>query len=209
MKPKAFTLTELLTVVAIISVLAATAVPNFQDSLTRAKVARMQHDTKILGMAIENYRLDHGWYPYAENCDPTTYLCSVSGTVEAFQKDYLPQLMTPVAYSNSIPTDVFRKPYNSKLNKYVDYSITYAHVFQQTRDRGLCMGNSDAPPSTEKTAWTWSVYSFGPDKKASQYYDLAYWMQIPYDPSNGIMSSGDIQWSTQPPPVWDGAPPGI
>lgn len=209
MKPSGFSLTELLTAVAIVSVLAATALPTFQESLVRANVARVQHDTKIFGLAIENYRLDHGWYPYAENCDPTTYLCSVSGTVDVVRNNYLPQMMRPVTYANSIPEDPFRTPFNSKLNKTVNYSITYAHVFQQTQGRGLCMGSYDAPPSTGRSAWTWSVYSFGPDKKANQYYDLAYWMQMPYDPSNGIMSSGDIQWSTQPPPEWDGVPPGI
>ncbi|MFH1739527.1 MAG: prepilin-type N-terminal cleavage/methylation domain-containing protein [bacterium] len=202
MKAKGFTLIELLIVVAIIGILAAIAVPNFHDSLIRARVARMKNDTRVLGVAIENYVVDQGWYPYGRNCDPENYLCSVSGTSEIVINDKLPQIISPVVYATNIPVDLFNKPFSSKDDKRLDYTLTYAHLFQQViMRRGWCR---DAPPSTRRTAWTYSVYSIGPDKKESQFYDFAYWMQMPYDPSNGLRSMGDIQWSTQPPPVWDG-----
>ncbi len=206
MKNRGFTLIELLVVVAIIGILAAIAVPNFHDSLIRARVARMKNDTRVLGMAIENYCVDNGWYPYGKGCDPTERLCTVSGTLETVMNEKLPQIISPIAYTRNIPVDLFNRPISSKDDKRLDYTLTYAHLFQQVIMRGGC---GDAPYSTEKAAWTYSVYSIGPDKKANQYYDLAYWMQMPYDPSNGITSSGDIQWSTQPPPEWDGVPRGI
>jgi type II secretion system protein G len=202
MKKKGFTLIELLVVVAVIGILATIALPNFNDSLTRAKVARMKHDTRILGMAIENYRFDNGWYPYGKGCDPTKYLCSVCGISEAVINEKLPQLISPVAYATTVPLDLFNRPFSSKENKQLEYTLTYAHLFQQLIVR-CC---EDPPPSMKKTAWTYSVYSIGPDEKESEFYDLAYWMQMPYDPSNGIMSNGDIQWSTQPPPMWNGGP---
>ena len=60
----AFTLIELLIVVAIIGILAAIAVPNFVNAMTRAKVARVQSELKSLSSAIEMYNLDNNNYPW-------------------------------------------------------------------------------------------------------------------------------------------------
>ncbi len=55
---KAFTLIELLIVVAIIAILAAIAVPNFLEAQTRAKVSRVKSDFRTMATAIETYALD-------------------------------------------------------------------------------------------------------------------------------------------------------
>ena len=52
-RQKAFTLIELLIVVAIISELAAIAVPNSLESRTRAKVCRAKADMRSLAIAIQ------------------------------------------------------------------------------------------------------------------------------------------------------------
>jgi prepilin-type N-terminal cleavage/methylation domain-containing protein len=59
----AFTLIELLIVVAIIAILAAIAVPNFLEAQTRAKVSRVKADMRSLATAIETYVLDWNSYP--------------------------------------------------------------------------------------------------------------------------------------------------
>ena len=62
-KESAFTLIELLIVVAIIAILAAVAVPNFMEAQVRAKVTRVKADLRAVKTAIETYRMDHNAYP--------------------------------------------------------------------------------------------------------------------------------------------------
>ncbi|MBI1289750.1 prepilin-type N-terminal cleavage/methylation domain-containing protein [bacterium] len=59
----AFTLIELLIVVAIIAILAAIAVPNFLEAQTRAKVSRVKSDHRAIATAFEAYHVDNNAYP--------------------------------------------------------------------------------------------------------------------------------------------------
>lgn len=60
---RAFTLIELLIVVAIIAILAAIAVPNFLEAQTRAKVSRTLADMRAISTGIEAFRIDQNLYP--------------------------------------------------------------------------------------------------------------------------------------------------
>ena len=64
MRPKGFTLIEILIVVAIIAILAAIAVPNFLEAHTRSKVSRAKADMRSLATGLESYRVDHNHYPW-------------------------------------------------------------------------------------------------------------------------------------------------
>jgi prepilin-type N-terminal cleavage/methylation domain-containing protein len=59
---RAFTLIELLIVVAIIAILAAIAVPNFLEAQTRAKVSRVLADMRSIKVGIESYVVDNNVY---------------------------------------------------------------------------------------------------------------------------------------------------
>jgi len=68
----AFTLIELMIVVAILGILAAIVLPEFQNQSQLAKEAAAKANLKILREAIERYALDHNGVPpgYPDN-DPT------------------------------------------------------------------------------------------------------------------------------------------
>jgi prepilin-type N-terminal cleavage/methylation domain-containing protein len=90
----AFTLIELLIVVAIIAILAAIAVPNFLEAQTRSKISRVKADMRSASVGIEAYIVDNGKYP----CD---IMHGASWTDNCCWIQYVTPLTTPVAYLTS------------------------------------------------------------------------------------------------------------
>ena len=115
---RAFTLIELLIVVAIIAILAAIAVPNFLEAQVRSKVSRMKADLRTLATAVESYMVDHNKYPPAPAPWPPDFI----PTQEA--KTWL--MTTPVAYINSIPKDIF-SPDNTQHSAAGGHWLTFSN----------------------------------------------------------------------------------
>ncbi|HPA46339.1 MAG TPA: prepilin-type N-terminal cleavage/methylation domain-containing protein [bacterium] len=95
MRRPAFTLIELLIVVAIIGILAAIAVPNFMNARVKAKIARVLANMKTTTQALELYYLDNhsytrwaredvGWDGYAQLTTPVAYIQGFSVVENAF-----------------------------------------------------------------------------------------------------------------------------
>jgi len=80
----AFTLIELLIVIAIISILAMIALPNFLEAQTRAKVSRVVNDFRTIKTGVEAFAVDHGAYPSSLN-----------------------NVVTPIAYLSNVPQSPF------------------------------------------------------------------------------------------------------
>ncbi len=124
MKRHAFTLIELLIVVAIIAILAAIAVPNFLEAQTRSKVSRVKSDLRTLTVAVESYRIDHNRYPEGTD-NPNNYPQEISNFLGPLAPGYYTfrtrggaggsgvvgssffGITTPIAYTTSVPLDPF------------------------------------------------------------------------------------------------------
>jgi prepilin-type N-terminal cleavage/methylation domain-containing protein len=163
---KGFTLIELLIVVAIIAILAAIAVPNFLESQTRSKVARVKSDQRSVDTALEAYRVDWNHLPPMES--NSAWGRWFYGSPSIFRK-----LTTPVAYIAS--DGAFRDVFNTNLG-YEFFAISIKEYWPTycvtIKDRG--------------------IRSYGPDRNDDGGAPPPRWTVYLYDPTNGTVSNGDI-----------------
>ncbi len=173
----AFTLIELLIVVAIIGILAAIAVPNFLNAQMRAKVSRAVADERNLATALESYRIDNNKYPPASLADGST-------RITVYQR--WARLTTPVSYMPSVPFDPF-------FDRGAEIPATWGGPVYEyfERDVSQLKTNLWGPSSREQQA-LYFIKSFGPDGENSATTQEGYYTHIIYDMSNGLASNGDI-----------------
>ncbi len=179
---RAFTLIELLIVVAIIGILAAIAVPNFLNAQIRAKVARAKGDLKAYEVALHTYRLDNNQFPFGRGADLANTLY---------------ELTTPVAYLSTVDMD---DPFGG-ADRFDRDGSTFAW------QRSYKYFNFKYYPDFPNITWCgraglsdmsmngYLLYSFGPDKAQSALEWYAIGLGDPgmlYHPSNGLVSWGDV-----------------
>ena len=187
---KAFTLIELLIVVAIISILAAIAVPNFLHAQMRAKLAGTIESFRNLATVFEAYNVDYNTYP------PGT-----ANNVEGYAMYSV--LTTPVSYTQNI--------YSMAHEEFFDRRRTTATIPQEYYE--VMWGTIDHigfPPKpvagsfASKTGMfdynvyrdNWWIESIGPDRgddsTRTTIYPSAGMNITAYDPTNGLYSNGDL-----------------
>ncbi len=195
-RSKAFTLIELLIVVAIIAILAAIAVPNFLEAQTRSKVSRVKADIRTAATGLEAYAIDWNAYPYdgynRVNSDKYNYW---------FLSDHI---STPIAYlTNNIIVDPFRQHlpntgahYQLNNVRYTNIESTWGMKFDQLQTGGTAISSLYGEVLEEFGGWR--INGAGPDRtfgpggwEGISNYPAAS-LPLPYDPTNGTVSDGDI-----------------
>ncbi|NLD60867.1 prepilin-type N-terminal cleavage/methylation domain-containing protein [Candidatus Sumerlaeota bacterium] len=192
---QAFTLIELLIVVAIIAILAAIAVPNFLEAQTRAKNSAARADMRSLATAIESYFVDHNKYAWCigGGHNPQTGVPTVYYGVPS------PELTTPIAYCSSIPMDRwggdttnFVGPNFMHVTKTYQTSFGYGWFGEEKFFNGKMEG---------RPTFEWCLQSMGPDRSLWKTHFQGHWeyedILSQYDATNGTISLGNI-WRVGP-----------
>lgn len=188
---KAFTLIELLIVVAIIAILAAIAVPNFLEAQTRSKVSRAKADMRTLATANEAYRIDNNGYSVPSDEDGIQVPIALA-TTEVFETRTSLMITTPISYISSRLNEPFASPGDE------DPQFHYG-----TRSYILAVEGDDE----EFDEFIEHPDVFGAPKPVIDYFYLSHGPDLDhdspelaenplgpslYDASNGTISSGDV-----------------
>lgn len=190
-----FTLIELLVVISIILILITVALPNFINSLVRAKYSKAQCELRTLMTGTETYHADFNTFP-----DPNPALF---GTYNLTAR--LSLLTTPVAYLKTIPLDPFGHSYSDgAVLRNLNITPEGKCYLYGRGDKALNRGTIDLGKAYCMLA------SSGPDEVLFQ---IHYWPPGPgmdggncpicgpemgidpaiaYNPTNGTYSGGDI-----------------
>jgi len=196
----AFTLIELLIVVAIIAILAAIAVPNFLEAQVRAKVSRVKNDMRTLAVAEEAYYVDYNSYTQGQGGQEGAPLV----IVVVWQG--LRMLTTPVAYISTLPLDAF-----GIRSRFGGQQSVSSYEFGVG---AVGVGPAGRNPITDRgPGWpadTYELESDGPDRNdntggdgpapSTGSYPTGSWLTISpavllgaiYDPTNGTVSTGEL-----------------
>ncbi len=191
----AFTLIELLIVVAMIGILAAIAVPNFIQAQIRSKVARAKADLKSISTALESYYLDQKAYPIART------FCAGSMSESDDYNICPPEITTPVAYINHRPLDVFNPGRQYKYLApglgYSNHVLTYLTIWVPKSFPSESGPDQDLPYFSQETSPVdYGIWSVGPTGAKSFWESDVAHIPVPkrtwYNPSNGVISQGII-----------------
>jgi type II secretion system protein G len=178
-RSRAFTLIELLIVVAIIAILAAIAIPNFLEAQTRAKVSRVKADMRSVVTALEAYRVDNNAYPITAET-PAMYPGSLFNQIGGGFFAYAGRITTPIAYMTSAPHD----PWDMRaatLGFGWDFFEYWGEPTAGFDVIDFTQGSGDA---AQCVLWSW-----GPDADADGF---TLNIDTIYDPTNGTVSDGNI-----------------
>jgi prepilin-type N-terminal cleavage/methylation domain-containing protein len=198
-KLRAFTLIELLIVVAIIAILAAIAVPNFLEAQVRSKVSRVKSDMRTLDTALNAYFTDYNHFPLDVHGWVGNRFLPVPADLLKYYMVYhvLTPLTTPVAYITSVG---FLDPFTPGRDPNAPFTWAKIYSFQYYESSNPVNWAQGLTHQEDVRSPGAILVSMGPDRALSQ-GEVAF---IPgrtlnylgkafiYDPTNGTASDGDI-----------------
>ena len=98
-----FTLIEILVVIIVIGLLAGLVGPRILGRVSEAKTATARTQVELLGMALDNYRLDNGYYPTTEQ--------GLTALQEKPSREPAPANWRGPYLKKAIPADPWGRPY--------------------------------------------------------------------------------------------------
>ncbi len=168
---KAFTLIELLIVVAIIGILAAIAVPNFLNARLKAQIAKVEAEMRAIDEAYSAYRLDNNQYPpHADRC-----------------KAQHKFITTPIAYLSTSLEDPFQTEGETRT---WEWFCGQYHAEPAAVEGAGRIGVAAPEYYAQNRTAAFFLKSVGPDQDGSITGGQEYF--LPYDISNGLVSKGTI-----------------
>ena len=169
---RAFTLVELLVVMAALALLAAIAVPPALSTIERARVGRVVTDLQTVEVALEAYRTDHGCYP------PVVISCM---SVDAEQVLQLPQELADGGYlpknirtrASTLLEDPFSPGHTYKYAAPEPYWMNGSkqsdrYAVWVPSDFPVCQSTSGRADDSANCLMSWAVWSQGPRPSKSK-----------------------------------------
>src|SRR2546423_6922234 len=102
-KPQGFTLIEILVVIIVLGLLAALVGPRILGRVSEARSATARTQIDLLGLALDNYRLDNGVYPTTEQ--------GLAALQEKPSREPLPLNWRGPYLKKAVPLDPWGRPY--------------------------------------------------------------------------------------------------
>jgi len=102
-KSQGFTLIEILVVIIVLGLLAALVGPRILGRVSEAKSATARTQIELLGVALDNYRLDNGMYPTTEQ--------GLQALQEQPTREPLPLNWRGPYLKKAVPLDPWGRPY--------------------------------------------------------------------------------------------------
>ena len=184
---QAFTLIELLMVVAIVAILAAVALPNLLEAQARAKTARARSDLRTVATALETYRVDNAGYPAMRSPGFAGGPPILAGSELKWW--YVPDVLsTPIAFLSSaamfcpfggnwdkapyFPGGIWKRYGYENIPEMIDKARAWPVLQKRYRPQALDWSGD------------WRLECVGPDRLWNP--------SVLYDPSNGTVSGGDM-----------------
>lgn len=187
----AFTLVELLIVLAIVAILAMVAAPKMVESKVLSQLAQVNQDQRILQYALDSYFMDFGGYPGDQNASWVT-------PVVSYHLGF-PLLTSPIPYLTTIMPDPFQETTESvPFYTYEGRSGSDAEECGSSRAYEIYRIANRREWNSAACIHAYLVNGVGPDKRDSSstdsfpYYKTVLTTLHSYSPTNGSESKGDI-----------------
>ena len=199
----AFTLIELLIVIAIIAILALIAIPNFLEAQIRSKVARVKADMRMVATGLEAYFVDQNAYPTVRiipgSGDPINrngifLACGLSTPIA-----YLTTTAVPDPFFNGLAYNEYGRIYSIAADSW--FTLHYINIFLYRFQQGWqpyrhpCGGwlvlslGPDKKKGPDETGALAQLSDYGTESRAAASHNYLFYT---YDPTNGTVSGGDI-----------------